>query len=140
MSKPTTRATAKKRATLSAVEKALARVREISLALPGTTESVNHGHPCFQVGGKSFVMFLDDHHSDGRLAIWCKAPPGAQGMLVEAEPERFFVPPYVGPRGWIGVRLERERVDWAAVASCVEESWRMTAPKRVLSQLGSGRG
>ncbi len=79
--------------------------------------------------GKTFVMFADNHHGDGRVALWCKAPPGAQAMIVAADPRRFFVPPYVGPRGWIGARLDTDP-DWGAIAACVEESWRMTAPKR----------
>jgi hypothetical protein len=107
------------------------RVREICGELPEVTEGEKHG-PCFQVRGKTFVMFMDNHHGDGRLAIWCKAPPGAQGMLVESDPSRFFVPPYLGPRGWVGVRLEG-KADWDAVAACVEESYRMTAPKRLLA-------
>jgi len=107
---------------------ALERLRAVCLALPEVTESVAHGRPCFAVRGKNFVMFLDDHHGDGRLALWCKAPPGAQATLVEASPERFFVPPYLGPRGWIGARLEASRVDWSVIEACVGESYRMTAP------------
>jgi hypothetical protein len=114
----------------------LARLRAICLALPEATEGENHGNPSFEVRGKTFVMFLDNHHGDGRVAIWCKAPPGAQGTLVEADPTRYFVPPYVGPRGWLGARLDTGP-DWDAIAACVEESWRMTAPKRLLAG-GSG--
>ena len=113
---------------------ALARLRSICLAFPEAAEGLNHSNPCFEVRGRSFVMFLDNHHGDGRLAIWCKAPPGAQSMLVESDPSRFFVPPYVGPRGWIGLRLD-VGIDWSAVAACAEESYRMTAPKRVLAKL-----
>ena len=109
---------------------ALERLRAICLALPEATEALAHERPCFQVRGKTFVMFLDDHHGDGRLAIWCKAPPGAQAALVESSPERFFVPPYLGPRGWIGARLEAFVVDWSVVTACIEESYRMTAPAR----------
>jgi hypothetical protein len=123
---------AKKRAATPA--DALERLRSICLALPEVTEGENHSNPCFEVRGKNFVMFMDNHHGDGRLAIWCKAPPGAQAMLVESAPDRFFVPPYVGPRGWIGARLEAG-ADWRAIAACVEESYRMTAPKRVLAKL-----
>lgn len=108
---------------------ALARVQALCLALPGAAENVKHGRPCFEVRGKTFVMFMDNHHGDGRLAVWCKAPPGAQGTMVESEPRRFFVPPYLGPSGWIGARLEADVVDWSAVAACVEEGYRMSAPK-----------
>src|SRR5262249_4841590 len=98
------------------------------LALPGAEETVSHTRPCFAVKGKTFVMFMDNHHDDGRLAIWCKAPPGAQGMLVEGAPDRYFVPPYVGPRGWVGARLEAP--DWNEVRACIEEAHAMSAPVR----------
>jgi hypothetical protein len=107
----------------------LSRLRSICLAHPEVTEGENHSRPCFQVRGKTFVMFMDNHHGDGRLAIWCKAPPGAQTVLVESDPARFFVPPYVGPRGWVGARLD-VNVDWGLIAACVEESYQMTASKR----------
>ena len=115
--------------TRSGVEKALSRLRKICLALPDAVESVNHGRPCFSVRKKTFVMFLDNHHGDERLAIWCKAPPGAQSMIVESDPVRYFVPPYVGPSGWIGARLDR-KPEWDAIAAFVAESYAlMTAPK-----------
>ena len=110
----------------------LARMRAISLALPGASEAINHGRPCFAVGKKTFAMFLDDHHGDGRIAVWCKAAPGDQGDMVESDPKRFFVPPYVGPRGWIGVRLD-VKPDWKLVGSIVAESHRLIAPKRLLA-------
>ncbi len=114
---------------------ALVRVREICMALPETVEKLSHGAPTFFAGGKkTFVMFLDDHHGDGRLAIWCAAPPGVQGTLVDEEPERFFVPAYVGHRGWVGVRLDRD-VDWDEVAGIVEDGWREVATKRLISKL-----
>jgi hypothetical protein len=71
---------------------------------------------------------------DGRVSLWCKAPPGAQGVLVASDPQRFFVPPYVGHRGWVGVRLDVE-TDWDDIADIVEESYRMTAPKRLSVRL-----
>ena len=107
-------------------EKLLAKLRAIALAMPSTDEALNHGRPCFRVRDKTFVMFLDDHHRDGRVAIWCKAPPGAQSMIVEGDPVRFFVPPYVGTSGWIGARLDR-KPDWAAIEALVAESYAMTA-------------
>jgi hypothetical protein len=113
----------------------LERVRRICLALPGTTERVSHGHPTFFVRDrKTFVMYLDDHHGDGRLALWCAAPVGAQAELVGAEPERFFVPPYVGHRGWLGVRLDRD-LDWDEVAEIVQDAYRQVAPRRLVAQL-----
>lgn len=116
----------------------LARVRAICLALPEVTERLSHGSPTFFVRDKkTFVSYLDNHHGDGRLALWCAAPAGAQGMLVEEEPDRFFVPPYVGGRGWIGVRLDRD-VDWAEIAGIAEDAYRMVAPKKLVAELDLG--
>jgi hypothetical protein len=87
---------------------ALERVRAICTGLPGVVERPSHGAPAFFVGGKRcFAMFMDNHHHDGRLALWCAAAAGVQAALVDADPDRYFVPPYVGHRGWIGVRLDR---------------------------------
>lgn len=113
----------------SSKESAFERIRKLCLALPDTAEVTKHSRPCFAVRDKTFVMFMDDHHGDGRLAIWCKATPDAQSMVVESDPERFFVPPYVGPRGWIGARLDRQP-DWGAVGAIIEEAYRLSAPRR----------
>jgi hypothetical protein len=114
---------------------ALAKVRKVCLALPETTERPSHGAPTWFIRDKkTFVMFHDDHHGDGRLAIWCAAPPGVQELLVEEEPERFFRPPYVGHRGWLGVRLDVE-VDWAELAGIVEDAYRVVAPKQLIAKL-----
>jgi hypothetical protein len=104
------------------------RIRELCLALPETTERLSHGHPTFFVRGKrSFLTVLDNHHHDGRFAIWCAAEDGVQEMLVEADPERFFRPPYVGHRGWLGVRLDRG-VHWEELAGIVEDAYAEVAP------------
>jgi len=79
-------------------------------------------------------MLLDNHHGDGRLALWCNAPPGVQQTLVRDDGCRFFVPPYVGTRGWVGVRLEVD-VDWEQVADLIEDAYWMSAPKRLLERL-----
>lgn len=113
----------------STSQRALDRVRKICLALPGTEEKISRGAPLFHVvRGKAFVMFADDHHGDGRLAIWCRAPPGAQSILVDSDPARFFVPPYVGVGGWVGVRLDRVPARWDAVGAIVEDGWRLASP------------
>jgi hypothetical protein len=113
----------------------LERVRALCLALPETDERPSHGAPTFFIRGKkSFVTYLDDHHSDGRLALWCNAPPGAQESLMQRDGVRFFVPPYVGYRGWVGVRLDRDP-DWDEVADIIEDAYRMTAPKRLVERL-----
>ena len=114
----------------------LVRLSAVCLALPEAVCERKGDHASFSIRKKVFAYFLNNHHGDGRLAIWCKAPPGAQADLVEADSSRFFVPPYVGPSGWIGVRLEG-KADWDAVASCLQEGYRMTAPKRLLAA-GSG--
>lgn len=117
------------------VDKALAKVRAACLALPEAEERVSHASPSWFIrGGKQFCMFHDDHHGDGRLAIWCPAPVDVQAELVDEEPERFFVPPYVGHRGWIGVRLDRQP-DWDEVTQIVADAYRCVAPKALLAQL-----
>jgi hypothetical protein len=114
---------------------ALARVRASCLALPEVSERLSHGAPTFFVRGtKTFVMFLDDHHGDGRLAIWCAAPPGVQEQLVEQEPRRFFRPPYVGHRGWLGVELDVDP-DWDEVAEICADAYRQVAPKTIVAAL-----
>lgn len=115
------------------VDAALAAVRRICLDLPEATEKLSHSSPTFFVR-RTFVMFHDDHHGDGRLAIWCAAPDGAQALMVESEPERFFVPPCVGHRGWLGVRLDVD-VDWDEVAAIVEDAYRTVAPRKLVAML-----
>ena len=124
-------------ATTRQVERALREVRAACLALPEVTERLSHGAPSFFVRGKqTFVMFHDDHHGDGKLAIWCAAAPGVQEELVEAEPDRFYRPPYVGHRGWLGVRLDVSP-DWAEVGEIVTDAYRAVAPKKLLALLDS---
>ena len=101
---------------------ALAWVRATCLALPNTSERHSHGAPTFFVGKRAFVTFHDDHHGDGRLAIWCAAPDGEQQALVDADPEVYFVPPYVGKRGWLGVRLDR-RLSKPEIAGIAENAY-----------------
>ena len=107
------------------------RLRDICLALPDAAEQQTWGDPTYRVRGKIFAM---EKRGDGRPSLWCKAPPGAQAVLVGADPARFFVPPYVGHRGWIGLRLD-DGVDWDEVADLVADSYRMTAPKRLAARL-----
>lgn len=120
-------------------ENPLESLRRICLALPETTERLSHGEPAWFVRDKqTFVMYADHHHDD-RLACWCAAPPGVQEELVGEEPERFFRPPYVGHRGWLGVRLDTE-VDWAEITEIVTDAYRMVAPKRLVAQLDAPGG
>ncbi|WP_043640103.1 MmcQ/YjbR family DNA-binding protein [Nonomuraea candida] len=114
---------------------ALDRLRALCLALPETTERLSHGEPTWFVRGKkTFVMFADHHHDD-RLAFWCAAPPGVQEELVAEDPERFFRPPYVGHRGWLGVYLDVPGVDWDEVAEIVADAYRCVAPKSLVERM-----
>lgn len=117
----------------------LTRVRACCLALPEATERPSHGSPTFFVRDKkSFVMYMDDHHGDGRLALWCAAPTGAQEAMIDEDPEVFFRPPYVGHRGWIGVRLDRD-LAWDEVGRIVEDAYRVVAPKALVAKLDGSR-
>jgi predicted DNA-binding protein (MmcQ/YjbR family) len=110
---------------------AVSRLRDLCLALPEAVEKETWELPTFRVRDKIFAMV---HAVDGRMGVWCKAPPGAQAILVMAAPERFFRPPYVGHKGWIGFWLDGV-TDWDEVADLVGRSYRMTAPKRLIGQL-----
>jgi hypothetical protein len=115
-------------------DRTLGFIRKICLALPETSERLSHGAPTFFVRNKTFVMVLNDHHADGRFAIWCAAGEGMQAMLVEADPERFFVPPYVGHRGWLGFRLDRE-LDREELAGLLEDAYVEVAPPKLVARL-----
>ena len=115
-------------------KKPINRVRAICLALPEATEQLTWGEPTFRVADKIFAQFEDNHHGSGIVGLWCKAPHGAQAFLVAGDPERFFVPKYVGQKGWIGIRMGGD-IDWEQVAELIRDSYRMTAPKRLLAEL-----
>ena len=117
---------------------ALDRVRTISLALPGAVEKLAWGTATFRAGNRMFAHFNDDHHNDGRIAVWCAAPPGAQDTLIDAAPGRFFRPPYVGHKGWVGIDLVPES-DWDEVAWVVESAYRCVASKKLLAGLDGAR-
>jgi predicted DNA-binding protein (MmcQ/YjbR family) len=102
-------------------------LRAICLALPEATEKEAWGDPTFRVRDRIFAM---EKRGDGRISVWCKAPPGSQAVLVGAAPERFFVPPYVGRKGWVGMRLD-DAPDWNEVEMLVRRSYRLIAPKRL---------
>jgi len=116
------------------VDDPLERLRRLCLALPEATERESHGEPTWFVRGKkTFVTYANRHHDD-RVAFWCAAPAGFQGMLVGAEPHRFFVPPYVGHRGWLGVWLDVP-VDWDEIATIVEGAYRAIASRALIAEL-----
>lgn len=112
----------------------LARVRKHRLAFPQANEKLAWNTPCFYAGKKIFAMFSDDHHGDGRVALWLKAPPGALEMLLELSPEQVFKPAHVGPFGWIGLHLLS--IDDPALASHVRTAYRLAANKTMLKLLG----
>ena len=127
-------------------QRELDRVRNIALALPEVNERLSHGEPCFFVGDqRPLCYFHDDHNSDGRISLWCPAPPGVQEELVSAEPQRFFKPP-TSARGtfstWLGVYLDTvgaNRVDWNEIAAIIEDAYRNVAPKTLIAQLDTRR-
>ena len=115
---------------------ALQRLREMIARLPETSEKISHGSPTWWGGKKTFATYHDGHYDDGRPAVWIKAPPGGQEALVGADPERFYRPRYVGPSGWVGMRLGAS-TDWSEVEALLIEGYRLVAPRRVLDALES---
>jgi hypothetical protein len=114
-------------------ENQIKRVRRICLALPETMEKLSHGEPTFFAGKKVFAMFSNNHHNDGHIAVWVPAPPGMQAVLIENSPEKFYKPPYVGVRGWVGIELGR--IGDEELASHLREAWRLIAPKKLHARL-----
>lgn len=110
----------------------LERVRRLCLSLPETSERLSHGEPTFFVHKKVFVMFANNHHNDGHIAVWLPVPPGLQQTLIESAPDTYFRPPYVGHRGWVGIELDR--VSDEDLAYHVNVAWELIAPKRLLSK------
>lgn len=106
------------------------RIRRLCLALPETSERPSHGEPTFFVGKRVFVMFADNHHGDGRVAVWLPAPPGVQSALIEQSPAIYFRPPYVGHKGWVGIDLTA--VDDEALEFHIQTAWELIAPRRLL--------
>jgi hypothetical protein len=112
----------------------LARLRRICLALPEVSERLSHGEPAWFVRGRRLFVTFADHHHDERVAFWCAAPTGAQEAYVATRPERFFRPPYVGHRGWLGVVLD-DGADWDEVNDIVTEAYRAVAPRALTDAL-----
>ena len=121
--------------------RALARLRRLCLALPAAHEVEAWGEPTFRVNNKMFATHASpgNHHGGGRSAVWLKAAPGNQPLMVRAAPDRFFVPPYVGVNGWVGVWLDA-KPDWDELAGLLRDGWRRTAPKRLAATLDEPAG
>jgi hypothetical protein len=111
-------------------EEHLNRVRRICTGLPGVSEKLSHGEPTFFAGKKVFTMFANNHHNDGHIAIWIPAVPGDQSVLIQSAPKKFFRPPYVGAKGWIGIELAR--VDDEELTGHILRAWQLIAPKRLV--------
>ena len=117
------------------VEVALTRLRGIVDGFPEVSERLSHGSVTFFIRDKRVLCYLsDDHHGDGRLALICAAPPGVQEEMIAADPERFYRPPYVGHRGWIGLRVDIAP-DWDEIANLLDEAYRQVAPRTLVRQL-----
>ena len=109
-------------------------VREICLSLPATGEVTSHGSPDFRVEGKTFATYMINHHGDGHLALWLRMPTGSQEYYTQSDPERFYVPPYVGPKGWLGVDLDKG-LSWNTIAELVQTAYAEVAPKALALDL-----
>jgi hypothetical protein len=116
----------------------LARVTKICLALPEATRNMMGRHAGFLVRKRMFAYYLDDHHGDGIVAVTCKVLPGDNTALITANPKRFYMPAYIGPRGWVGLRLDVGKVDWDEVKELVRGSYQMVAPKTLGRPSGTG--
>lgn len=113
----------------------LSRVIKVSKALPETQCQRHGSHAAFLVRKKTFAYFLDNHHGDGIVAIACRALPGDNTALVAAQPRRFYLPAYIGPRGWVALRLDLGRIDWEEVTELMRGSYALVAPKRLAEQV-----
>ncbi len=112
-------------------KKDLERVRRICAVLPQNEEKLSHGEPTFFVGKKVYVMFANNHHNDSHIAIWIPVAPGLQSVLIETSPQKFFHPPYVGVRGWVGIELSQ--IDDEELTSFLYQAWKLIAPKKLQS-------
>jgi len=120
---------------MSSEDKRLTRLTKICLALPEAAREVQGSHAAFTVKDKKFAYFLNDHHGDGIVAVTCKVGPGDNTALTSAQPDRFYLPAYIGSRGWVALRLDRGEIDWDEVAELVADSYRRTAPKRLAASV-----
>ena len=112
----------------------LARLAQICLALPEVTRHDSGDHSAFLARKRTFAYFLNNHHGDGIVAVTCKVAPGDNAALVAAQPARFYMPAYIGPKGWVALRLDLGDIDWDEVAELVGDSYRRVTPSRLLSK------
>lgn len=112
------------------VAKRRARIVAICMGLPEVTMR-DGKHIKFEVRGKTVAYYLNDHHGDGVVSICCKAPPGEHTRMIKNDPDRYFIPPYLGPKGWVGLRVDGRSIDWGEVERLVRDSYALVAPKRL---------
>jgi hypothetical protein len=109
----------------------LKRLTTLALALPEASRELMGSHASFRVRKKVFAYFLDSHHGDGIVAVTCKVLPGENAALAKAQPKRYYLPSYIGPRGWVALRLDLPKIDWSEVRELLLTSYLLTAPKRL---------
>ena len=122
---------------MAAEDRRLTRLTRLCLVLPETTRETHGRHASFLVRKKVFAYWLDDHHGDGIIAVNCKVLPGDNTRLIAAQPARFYMPAYIGPRGWIGLRLDTGEIDWEEVRDLVAGSYTLVAPKTLAARVNS---
>jgi phosphoribosylglycinamide formyltransferase-1 len=118
----------------------LKRLTALALALPEATRELSGSHATFRVRKKVFAYFLDNHHGDGMVAVTCKVLPGENTALASAQPKRYYLPAYVGPRGWVALRLDLAKIDWSEVRDLLLSGYLLTAPKRLAEQARASEG
>jgi len=118
-------------------DKRLIKLTKIALALPETSRKICNSHAQFLVRKKAFSYFLNDHHSDGIVAVTCRVMPGDNAALVAAQPKRFYLPAYIGPRGWVALRLDNGKIDWDEVRELLVCSYQLAAPKKLAERIAA---
>jgi len=113
----------------------LEKLAKVCMALPGVTKEEMHGHMAFKVGKKTFAYYLNDHHGDGIVSVCCKVLAGDNKRLIDANSRKFYMPAYIGPRGWVALRLDRATVDWNEVRELLRGSWEQMASKKLLREI-----
>ncbi|HKV63587.1 MAG TPA: MmcQ/YjbR family DNA-binding protein [Candidatus Acidoferrum sp.] len=121
----------------SAKDPRLTALTKLVLALPETKREIHGSHASFLVRRKTFAYFLDNHHGDGIVAVTCKVLPGENTALAAAQPKRYYLPAYIGPRGWVALHLDLGKVDWDEVRELLVGSYLLTAPKRLAALVQS---
>ena len=120
---------------VAAKDPLLERVSKICRALPEASFEQTGHHACYQVRKRTFAYYLNDHHGDGIISVCCKVLPGDNSALIAAQPKKFYMPAYIGPRGWVALRLDLPRVDWEEAAELIRGSYRLVAPPKLAAQV-----